>query len=177
MPSSEVPLIKPSASLCTTRSSFGATAIVLHHRPLSRQPVMPMTALRSDFLRVLTERGFVHQCTDLQGLDALAANGSIVAYDGFDCTAPSLHIGNLVGIMMLRWLQQTGHQPIALMGGGTTKIGDPSGKDDARKLLSEADIARNMAGIRRVFANFLTFGDRPGDAIMVDNADWLDKLE
>jgi tyrosyl-tRNA synthetase len=143
---------------------------------------MPMTAprsapLRSDFLRVLTERGFVHQCTDLEGLDALAAKGRIVAYDGFDCTAPSLHIGNLVGIMMLHWLQQTGHKPIALMGGGTTRIGDPSGKDDARKLLSEADIAGNMAGIKRVFANFLTFGDRPGDALMVNNADWLDQLE
>jgi tyrosyl-tRNA synthetase len=136
-----------------------------------------MTSPRSAFLDILTSRGFVHQCTDLEALDALAAAGRISAYIGFDCTADSLHVGNLVGIMMLRWLQKTGHKPIVLMGGGTTKIGDPSGKDEARKLLDDAGIARNMAGIRKVFAKFLSFGDGPGDAIMPNNADWLDELK
>jgi tyrosyl-tRNA synthetase len=135
-----------------------------------------MTAPRSDFLREITGRGFVHQCTDTEGLDALADKGPITAYIGFDCTADSLHVGNLVGIMLLRWLQCTGHKPIVLMGSGTTKIGDPSGKDEVRQLLSEDDIARNMAGIRRVFTQFLTFGDGPSDALMVDNADWLNGL-
>jgi len=136
-----------------------------------------MTDLRSDFLREIAGRGFVHQCTDTEGLDALAAGkGPITAYIGFDCTADSLHVGSLVPIMLLRWLQRTGHKPIVLMGGGTTKIGDPSGKDDVRQLLSAAEIARNMAGIRRVFAQFLSFGDGPTDALMVDNADWLDGL-
>ena len=136
-----------------------------------------MTTPRSDLLRVLTERGFVHQCTDPAGLDALAAKGPITAYIGFDCTAPSLHVGSLVQIMLLHWLQQTGHKPIALMGGGTSKIGDPSFKDEARKLLSEADIARNMAGIKRVFGQFLRFGDGASDAVMANNADWLDQLQ
>ncbi len=135
-----------------------------------------MTDLRSDFLREIVGRGFLHQCTDLDALDALASKGPITAYIGFDCTADSLHVGNLVGIMLLRWLQRTGHKPIVLMGSGTTKIGDPSGKDDVRKLLSEADIARNMAGIRGVFSQFLTFGDGPADALMIENADWLDGL-
>jgi tyrosyl-tRNA synthetase len=135
-----------------------------------------MTTPRSDLLRVLTERGFVHQCTDLEGLDALAAKSAITAYIGFDCTAPSLHVGSLVQIMLLHWLQQTGHKPITLMGGGTSKIGDPSFKDEARKLLSEADIARNMTGIKRIFGQFLHFGDGPSEAIMANNADWLDQL-
>ena len=135
-----------------------------------------MTAPRSDFLREITSRGFVHQCTDLDALDALAGKRPITAYIGFDCTADSLHVGSLVPIMLLRWLQRTGHKPIVLMGSGTTKIGDPSGKDDVRQLLSAAEIARNMAGIRRVFTQFLTFGDGPTDAIMVENADWLDGL-
>ncbi|HEX9792172.1 MAG TPA: tyrosine--tRNA ligase [Kiloniellales bacterium] len=135
-----------------------------------------MTTLHSDFLREITGRGFVHQCTDQDALDALAAKGPITAYIGFDCTADSLHVGSLVPIMLLRWLQRTGHKPIVLMGGGTTKVGDPSGKDDARQLLSEADIAHNMASIRRIFAQFLTFGDGSSDAIMVNNADWLDGL-
>jgi tyrosyl-tRNA synthetase len=135
-----------------------------------------MTALQSDFLREITGRGFVHQCTDIDALDALASKGPITAYIGFDCTADSLHVGSLVPIMLLRWLQRTGHKPIVLMGGGTTKIGDPSGKDDARQLLTEADIARNMAGIRRVFTQFLTFGDGPSDAIMIDNDEWLKGL-
>lgn len=135
-----------------------------------------MTEPRSDFLREITGRGFLHQCTDLAGLDALAENGPIAAYIGFDCTADSLHVGSLVPIMMLRWLQKTGHKPIVLMGGGTTKIGDPSGKDESRQLLSEDQIQANMAGIRRIFDRYLVFGDGPADAIMIDNADWLDRL-
>jgi tyrosyl-tRNA synthetase len=135
-----------------------------------------MTEPRSDFLREITGRGFLHQCTDLDGLDALAAKGPIAAYIGFDCTADSLHVGSLVPIMMLRWLQKTGHKPIVLMGGGTTKIGDPSGKDESRQLLSEEQIQANMASIRRIFDRFLTFGDGPTDAIMIDNAEWLEKL-
>ncbi len=135
-----------------------------------------MTEPRSDFLREIVNRGFLHQCTDMAGLDAAALAGPIRAYIGFDCTADSLHIGSLVPIMMLRRLQKTGHQPIVLMGGGTTKIGDPSGKDAARQLLSEAQIAANMDGIKRVFAQFLDFGDGPTDAIMINNADWLDAL-
>ncbi len=136
----------------------------------------PQPAPKSPFLSAVVRRGYLHQCTDLAALDALAAKGRVVAYIGFDCTAPSLHAGSLVSIMLLRLLQKSGHKPIVLMGGGTTRIGDPSGKDEARKLLSEAEIAANMAGIKRVFARFLTFGDGPTDAIMVDNADWLDRL-
>ena len=136
-----------------------------------------MPEFRSEFMRVLHAREFVHQCTDDSALDALAADGVLTAYIGFDCTADSLHVGSLVQIMMLRWLQQTGHKPIVLMGGGTTKIGDPSGRDESRRLLSDAQIAENKAGIQRCFARFLKFGDGPTDAIMVDNADWLDGLE
>ncbi|MFQ5958300.1 MAG: tyrosine--tRNA ligase, partial [Alphaproteobacteria bacterium] len=136
-----------------------------------------MTEPRSEFLRAVAARGYLHQCTDLAGLDARAGKGALVAYVGFDCTAPSLHVGGLVSIMLLRWLQKTGHKPIVLMGGGTTKVGDPSGKDESRQLLSADEIARNMAGIRAVFERFLDFGDGPTDAIMVDNADWLDHLE
>lgn len=137
-----------------------------------------MTALRSDFLRAIVARGFVHQCTDLDGLDAaLSAGQPRAAYIGFDCTADSLHVGSLVPIMLLRWLQKTGHKPIVLMGGGTTKVGDPSGKDEARKLLTDDDIARNMAGIKSVFAKYLTFGDGPTDAVMVNNDDWLAQLQ
>lgn len=135
-----------------------------------------MTTVRSDFLRVVTERRYLHQCTDLAGLDDLALNQVVVAYIGFDCTAPSLHVGSLVPIMLLRVLQRTGHKPIVLMGGGTTKVGDPSGKDATRTLLDERAIARNMAGIKEIFANFLEFGDGATDAIMVDNAEWLDEL-
>jgi len=135
-----------------------------------------MTEPRSDFLREIAGRGFLHQCTDLDGLDALAAKGPIAAYIGFDCTADSLHVGSLVPIMMLRWLQKTGHKPIVLMGGGTTKIGDPSGKDESRQLLSADRIQANMASIRRIFDRYLTFGDGPTDAIMIDNAEWLEKL-
>jgi len=135
-----------------------------------------MTALKSDFLREISERGFVHQCTDLDGLDALMSGSSITAYIGFDCTADSLHVGSLVPIMLLHWLQRCGHKPIVLMGGGTTKVGDPSGKDDSRQLLSEAQIEVNVAGIRRIFDRYLTFGDGPGDALVVNNAQWLDGL-
>ena len=134
-----------------------------------------MPELKSDFLRVLTERGYIHQCTDLEALDAAAAAGPITAYIGFDATADSLHVGNLVSIMLLRRLQQTGHKPIVVMGGGTTKVGDPSGKDESRKLLTPEIIASNMASIRRAFTRFLDFeGERA--AIMVDNAEWLDRL-
>lgn len=131
---------------------------------------------RSDFLREIIARGYLHQCTDLDGLDALMAGRTITAYIGFDCTADSLHVGSLVQIMLLRRLQQAGHKPIVLMGGGTTKVGDPSFREEARPLLTEAEIARNMAGIKTVFAQFLTFGEGPADALMVDNADWLDAL-
>ena len=131
---------------------------------------------KSDFLRVMQERGFVHQCSDLAGLDEKARSGDLVAYIGFDCTAPSLHVGSLVPIMMLHWLQKTGGKPIALMGGGTTRVGDPSGKDESRKLLTVEEIEANKAGIRKVFAHFLTFGDGKTDAIMPDNAEWLAKL-
>ncbi|MCB1489627.1 MAG: tyrosine--tRNA ligase, partial [Bauldia sp.] len=128
---------------------------------------------KSDFLRVFEERGFIHQCSDTAGLDALAVSGPVTGYIGFDCTAPSLHVGSLLQIMMLRWMQKTGHKPIALMGSGTTRVGDPSGKDESRKVLSETDIEANKNGIRTVFDRFLTFGSAPTDALMVDNADWL----
>ena len=136
-----------------------------------------MSDLRSDLLRVLSERGYVHQMTDAAALDALAARGVVPGYIGFDPTAPSLHVGSLVQIMLLRRLQQTGHKPIVLMGGGTGKIGDPSFKDEARKLLGEDGIVANVASIRRIFERFLTFGDGPTDAVMLDNAEWLDALE
>ena len=131
---------------------------------------------RSDFLREAVERGFVFQCTDLEALDAAMCAGRIAAYIGFDCTADSLHVGNLVGIMSLRLLQKHGHKPVVLMGGGTTRIGDPSGKDESRQLLTDAQIAANMAGIRLCFEPFLRFGHGPSDALMANNADWLDPL-
>jgi tyrosyl-tRNA synthetase len=131
---------------------------------------------QSSLLRLLDERGYIHQATDAAGLDALASRDVVAGYIGFDATAPSLHVGSLVQIMMLRRMQQAGHRPIVLMGGGTTKIGDPSGKDESRKLLSHEEIQANIASIRKKFEHFLTFGDGPTDAIMVDNADWLDRL-
>ncbi len=131
---------------------------------------------RSDFLRVLTERGYIHQCSDLAGLDEQARKGEVTAYIGFDCTATSLHVGSLLQIMMLRWLQKTGGKPVPLMGGGTTRVGDPSGKDESRKILSLEDIENNKTGIKAVFSKFLTFGDGAKDAIMPDNAEWLTKL-
>ncbi len=136
-----------------------------------------MPALKSDFLKVISERGFLHQCTDLNTLDQLAADGMITTYVGYDATANSLHIGNLVSIMMLHWLQQTGHRPIVLMGGGTTRVGDPSGRDETRRLLTDEQISTNISGIRRTFDQFLTFGDDGNGAFMVNNADWLDELQ
>ena len=136
-----------------------------------------MAEFRSDLLKLLDERGYIHQLTDAEGLDSLAQKAVVTGYIGFDATAPSLHVGNLVSIMLLRRMQQAGHRPIVLMGGGTTKVGDPSGKDESRRLLSEADIAANIASIRKNFESFLTFGDGPTDAIMLDNAEWLDGLE
>ena len=136
-----------------------------------------MTRFRSSLLRLLDERGYIHQLTDAEGLDALANRETVTGYIGFDATAPSLHVGSLVQIMMLRRMQQAGHKPIVLMGGGTTKVGDPTGKDESRKLLTDAEIDANIAGIRKVFERFLTFGDGPTDAVMANNDDWLSKLE
>src|ERR1700737_4339038 len=135
-----------------------------------------MSTLRSSFLAAAIERGFVHQCTDFETLDERLRNGRVTGYIGYDCTADSLHVGSLVSIMLRRLLQRCGHKPIVLMGGGTTRIGDPSGKDEARRLLDDAEIARNMAGISTIFAKFLKFGDGPDEAVMVNNADWLDEL-
>lgn len=134
-----------------------------------------MSEPKSDFLRLIVERGYLHQCTDLDALDEKILNGRISAYVGYDATGDSLHVGHLVSIMMLYWMQHFGHQPITLMGGGTTKVGDPSGKDETRKMLTDDDITGNIASIRRTFENVLTYGEN--DAIMVNNADWLDKLE
>jgi tyrosyl-tRNA synthetase len=136
----------------------------------------PMSKLKSDFLQELSARGFIHQATDEAALDRLARSERLTGYIGFDCTAPSLHVGHLVSIMMLRKLQQTGHRPIVLIGGGTTKVGDPSGKDEARKLLSDTEIAANIAGMEQVFTKFLSFGSGAVDALMINNADWLDGL-
>jgi len=135
-----------------------------------------MSTVKSDVLRELKARGFIHQATDEAGLDKLLRTERVGGYIGFDCTAPSLHVGNLLGIVMLRKLQQAGHRPIVLIGGGTTKVGDPSGKDESRKLLSDAEIAANIAGIESVFAKFLSFGGGDTGAVMVNNADWLDTL-
>ncbi|MGZ5805437.1 MAG: tyrosine--tRNA ligase [Xanthobacteraceae bacterium] len=135
-----------------------------------------MTTYKSDFLRVLSERGFVHQISEPEALDALASTSRITAYIGFDCTAASLHIGSLLPIMMLYWMQQTGHRPIALMGGGTTRVGDPSGKDESRRILTDDMINENLVGIRAIFSKFLKFGEDAGGAIMANNADWLNKL-
>jgi tyrosyl-tRNA synthetase len=135
-----------------------------------------MTAFKSDFLNVLQSRGFIHQISDPDSLDALAARRELTAYIGFDCTAPSLHVGSMVQIMCLYWLQQTGNKPIALMGGGTTRVGDPSGKDETRRILSIDDIEQNKEGIKQVFSKFLSFGDGKSDAVMPDNAEWLTKL-
>jgi tyrosyl-tRNA synthetase len=135
-----------------------------------------MSAYKSDFLHTLASRGFIHQVSEPEALDALAKSTRITGYIGFDCTAPSLHVGNLVVIMLLYWLQQTGHRPIVLMGGGTTRVGDPSGKDEIRKVLTDETINENLKRIRAVFSKFLTFGTGPGDAIMANNADWLNGL-
>ena len=135
-----------------------------------------MSAYKSDFLNVLAERGFIHQVSEPEALDARAKAGQITAYIGFDCTAASLHVGSLLPIMMLYWLQKTGHRPIALMGGGTTRVGDPSGKDETRRVLTDEAINENLKGIRAVFSKFLKFEDAGGNAVMSNNADWLNKL-
>lgn len=135
-----------------------------------------MAAYRSDFLNTLSTRGYIHQCSDAAGLDDLAAKGEVTAYIGFDCTAKSLHVGSLVQIMLLYWAQQTGQKSIALMGGGTTRVGDPSGRDESRKLLTLEDIEDNKRGIQQVFSKFLRFGSGAKDALMIDNAEWLTKL-
>jgi tyrosyl-tRNA synthetase len=135
-----------------------------------------MSTPRSPFLAAALERGFIHQCTDMEALDERLLADRVVAYVGYDCTADSLHVGSLISIMLLRLFQRSGHKPIVLMGGGTTRIGDPSGKAESRQLLDDAEIARNMAGIRTVFAKFLKFGDGPDEAVMANNADWLDEL-
>ena len=135
-----------------------------------------MTRHSSEFLNILASRGYIHQCSDFAGLDALAAKRDVTAYIGFDCTAPSLHVGSLVQIMLLHWLQQTGNKPIVLMGGGTTRVGDPSGRDESRKILSLEDIENNKRGIQKVFDKFVRFGSGKSDALMVDNAEWLAPL-
>ena len=135
-----------------------------------------MAGFKSDFMRIVHERGMVHQCSDATRLDELLASGMRTAYIGFDCTADSLHVGHLLQIMLLRWWQKTGHKPITLMGGGTTKVGDPSGRDETRQLLTPQQIDANMASIKKSFANYLKFGNGPADAVMANNADWLDTL-
>ncbi len=135
-----------------------------------------MSAYKSDFLNVLASRGFIHQLSEPEALDTLARTSTITGYIGFDCTAPSLHVGSLLQIMMLHWMQQTGHRPIALMGGGTTRVGDPSGKDESRRILTDEIINENLKGIRAVFGKFLKFGEGPRDALMSNNADWLNTL-
>jgi tyrosyl-tRNA synthetase len=135
-----------------------------------------MSKPKSDFLQILAERGYIHQCSDLEGLDRLAASGQVIAYVGYDCTAPSLHVGHLLSIMMLHWLQQTGNKPITLMGGGTTRVGDPSGRDETRRILPLEQIDANKKSINSVFARFLRFGAGRSEAIMADNAEWLAPL-
>ncbi len=165
-PSSEVPLIKPIARICRLLPSV---------LPAPSQTIWtPMPT--SDFLHEATERGFVHQCTDAAALDAALRAGPVSGYIGFDATASSLHVGSLVQIMLLRLMQRHGHRPVVLMGGGTTRIGDPSGRDESRQMLGDADIAANIAGIRRVFDPFLRFGPAAPDAMLANNADWLDRL-
>ena len=164
-------------------SPFGGlnhTPDLLHQRRLrgtsSPLGTIAMSTYKSDFLNVLASRGFIHQVSEPEALDALARSTTITAYIGFDCTAPSLHVGSLLPIMMLHWLQQTGHRPIALMGGGTTRVGDPSGKDESRKLLTDEAINENLKSIRAIFAKFLKFEEAGGNAVMANNADWLNKL-
>jgi tyrosyl-tRNA synthetase len=136
-----------------------------------------MPIIKSEFLKIISERGFIHQCTDMNVLDKNASSKMLTAYVGYDATANSLHIGNLVSIMMLHWLQKTGHQPIVLMGGGTTKVGDPSGRDETRRLLNDIQINENITQIKKTFDNFLDFGDSTNKALLVNNADWLDELK
>ncbi len=130
----------------------------------------------AEFIKIMQERGFLHQCTDIEGLEKALKTGVVTCYTGYDATAKSLHVGSLLSIMMMRWFQKCGHRPIILMGGGTTKVGDPSGKDESRKMLTDADIASNIAGIREVFSRFITFGEGKTDAVMANNSTWLEKL-
>jgi tyrosyl-tRNA synthetase len=132
--------------------------------------------MSSEFIKVMQERGFLHQCTDIEGLQKQLSEGVVTCYTGYDATAKSLHVGSLLSIMMMRWFQKCGHRPIVLMGGGTTKVGDPSGKDESRKMLTEADIDNNIAGIKAVFSKFISFGSGKTDAVMVNNDEWLAKL-
>src|SRR5512139_123850 len=148
----------------------------IHHASQRQDRGRPMSAYKSDFLNVLAERGFIHQVSEPDTLDARASSSTITAYIGFDCTAASLHVGSLLPIMMLYWLQQTGHRPIALMGGGTTRVGDPSGKDESRRILTDEAINENLKGIRAIFGKFLKFEGGGGNAIMSNNADLLNKL-
>jgi tyrosyl-tRNA synthetase len=153
------------ATATTTASAAGRRAAQRHTRVMAN--------LKSDFLKILTERGYVHQCSDEAGLDRLAAKGAVTAYVGYDCTAPSLHVGSLISIMMLHWLQKSGGKPIVLMGGGTTRVGDPSGKDETRQIRSVEEIDANKEGMKQAFAKFLQFGSGKTDATMIDNAEWL----
>jgi len=155
---------------------IAAPAVLEPGQRNSENPLMSDAPFKSEFLTTMQARGYIHQISHPAELDEAAASGRIAAYVGFDATAPSLHVGNLISIMMLRRLQQTGHKPVVLMGGGTTKVGDPSGKDESRKMLTDADIDANIASIRTVFEKFLTFGDGPTDAVMVNNDDWLSTL-
>jgi tyrosyl-tRNA synthetase len=162
------------------RSQLNHAADLLHQLGRGGEPQLyvkgSMSTYKSDFLNVLANRGFIHQVSEPETLDALARSSTVTAYIGFDCTAPSLHVGSLLPIMMLYWLQQTGHRPIALMGGGTTRVGDPSGKDESRRLLTDDLIDENLRAIRAIFASFLRFQDDGGNAIMANNADWLNTL-
>jgi tyrosyl-tRNA synthetase len=177
VPSSEVPDIVPAARIGLGRSLFPFTPAPVIDRATPTMDRPPMTYQpKSDFLRVMTERGFLADCTDLAGLDEACRTGVVPGYIGFDATAKSLHVGSLIQIMMLRWLQKTGGKPIVLMGGGTTKVGDPSFRADERPLLTPAQIDANIDGIKRVFSGYVTFGDGPTDAIMKNNAEWLDDL-
>jgi tyrosyl-tRNA synthetase len=189
-----VPLISPIAKsgndcrdICAGKSAAMAAFLVesvagpVTPAPPPRRAAIyflrnPMSAYKLDFLNVLADRGFIHQVSEPEALDALARTSTITGYIGFDCTAPSLHIGSLLPIMLLYWLQQTGHRPIALMGGGTTRVGDPSGKDESRRLLTDDVINENLKGIRAVFTKFLKFEDAGGNAVMANNADWLNTL-
>jgi tyrosyl-tRNA synthetase len=167
--------MRPIARTSPALMADGGALSVLDDAKFGIFALMPQPA--ADLLAAAEARGFLHQVTDRHGLAKLLAAGPVTAYIGFDCTADSLHVGSLLQIMLLRLWQKTGNRPLVLMGGGTTKVGDPSGKDDSRKLLSDAEIAANMAGIRRIFERFLKFGEGPSDALMANNALWLDRLE
>src|SRR5487761_1098290 len=169
-------MVAPTSTALQVETLGGPVTPAPPPRRAAAQAPNAMSTYKSEFLNVLAGRGFIHQASEPEALDALAHTSPITAYIGFDCTAPSLHVGHLLQIMMLHWLQQTGHRPIALMGGGTTRVGDPSGKDESRKLLTEEIIAQNLVGIRAVFAKFLKFEDTGGNALMANNADWLNRL-